>query len=338
MKKFVNISGVILLNIFAFGSIFKIMHWPGANIMFTLSLGLFSLVFLPLAIMSSYKNSESKSVILYLSGFICSFICIISSLFKIMHWQGASILLLISIPLPFIFFLPVYIYHHSKAKEKSYMNFIGIMLLMVFVAVFNSMLALGIGKEVLNSMIVSEKIQSESVAVIKSRNAISYKEIAKNFAQNKKEKIDSIRKLSEDASLRIEKVKNDLVSFVMGKIENSNAYPQMKITESGLTGLFMRSEYDAGGKAEELKEIIHNYNLQVNRVLKNDTAAVDGINSLLDVSDKPAIWEGNNRNFNWQDSYFKSGTYFIIILSNLECIEVNVQVAETIALNSVIRN
>lgn len=36
MKKFIYIFGIILLNIFAFGAIFKVMHWPGAGILLSL--------------------------------------------------------------------------------------------------------------------------------------------------------------------------------------------------------------------------------------------------------------------------------------------------------------
>jgi hypothetical protein len=255
-----------------------------------------------------------------------------------MHWPGASVMLLISIPLPFVFFLPVYIYHHNKSKEKSYMNFIGIMLLMVFIAVFNAMLALGINKEVLMAMIAVEKSQSESLEVIKSKNAVSYHDILAYSEQNEIILIDSVRKLSGDVSARIDQIKVDLVSMVIGNIKKSETFPVQKITESGVTSLYMRGEDETGGKAEELKVMIRNYSILIKRFVKEDTAAVNGINSLLDTSDKLVSSEGYNQITSWEDSYFRSGTYFILILSNLECIEVSVKVAESIALNSIIRN
>jgi hypothetical protein len=209
---------------------------------------------------------------------------------------------------------------------------------MVFIAVFNAMLALGINKEVLMAMISVEKSQSESLEVIKSRNDISYNEIIGHSEKDLKIKIDSIRMLSEDVSEHIERIRDDLVSMVIGNIGTSKTFPMQKITESGVTGLYMRGENETDGKAEELKAMIRNYSLLIKKFVIDDSVAVDGINSLLDTSDKFVSSEGYNRNSSWEDSYFRSGTYFILILCNLECIEVNVKVAESLAINSVIRN
>lgn len=47
MKKLAFISGAIVGSLFSFGALFKVMHWPGANILLVVSIALFSLVFVP---------------------------------------------------------------------------------------------------------------------------------------------------------------------------------------------------------------------------------------------------------------------------------------------------
>ena len=47
MKKLAFISGAVVGSLLALGILFKIMHWPGAGILLVLSIGFFSLVFVP---------------------------------------------------------------------------------------------------------------------------------------------------------------------------------------------------------------------------------------------------------------------------------------------------
>src|SRR6478736_4356968 len=48
MRKVLIASGVLSVSGFIAGSAFKFMYWPGASVLLTLGIGLFSLVFLPL--------------------------------------------------------------------------------------------------------------------------------------------------------------------------------------------------------------------------------------------------------------------------------------------------
>ena len=57
MKKLAFISGVLFGSLSAIGFLFKIMHWPGANILLVLSIGLFSLVFVPSLAGLLYRRS-----------------------------------------------------------------------------------------------------------------------------------------------------------------------------------------------------------------------------------------------------------------------------------------
>lgn len=47
MKKLVVISGAFFASLISMATLFKVMHWPGAGILLVVSIGLFSLVFVP---------------------------------------------------------------------------------------------------------------------------------------------------------------------------------------------------------------------------------------------------------------------------------------------------
>jgi hypothetical protein len=96
----------------------------------------------------------------------------------------------------------------------------------------------------------------------------------------------------------------------------------------------MRGQDETGGKAEELKKALTEYSSFMKSTMADDSVTLTRINSLLNVSDNEAVNNENNQTSNWENSFFQSGTYFIVVLGNLELIENNVKIAEAVAINS----
>jgi len=148
MKKSSYILGIISICIILIATIFKAMHFPGASILLTLGLGFISFAFLPTAYFNLRKTTEDKLLrFVYLSAFISFFVGFIGVLFKIMHWPGAGILVIIGVPLPFVLFLPAYIYYHNKRKLKTDTYFFAILLFMIYLGVFSTFLTLNYSKK-----------------------------------------------------------------------------------------------------------------------------------------------------------------------------------------------
>lgn len=147
MKQKIYILGLITLLVVLLGLIFKINHWPAAGIMISAGMIIFVLVFLPLALTDHYKAEGSRiNLPLYIVTYLTSLIVFSSMLFKIMHWPGAGILLIISLPLPYVVFLPVYLSVTSKIRNFNIYNTVFILMLLVFISVFSSLLALNVSK------------------------------------------------------------------------------------------------------------------------------------------------------------------------------------------------
>lgn len=139
MKRSVYFLGIACANLMLAGSLFKVFHWPGANVLLVLAVALFALVFLPVALYNSYREQQRYRT-LYIVTFLVFASGMLSVLFKVLHWPGANIIMTLSLPLPFLLFLPVYLYHTRKEKKYG-TGFQGIMFGLVFLAVFSVLLA-----------------------------------------------------------------------------------------------------------------------------------------------------------------------------------------------------
>jgi hypothetical protein len=139
MKTIAFISGILSANLMMFGSLFKVSNWPYADFLLILAVIVFCLIFLPFALISWYRASEKKSMLLMVTTFVVYFTGVIAMLFKIEHWDYNMQLMMFAIPLPFILFLPVYILHIRKDKHDK--TFIPVMMGLTFLAVFSVLLA-----------------------------------------------------------------------------------------------------------------------------------------------------------------------------------------------------
>jgi hypothetical protein len=139
MKKLAFVSGLLSANLMMFGSLFKISHWPYADFILIIAATVFCFLFLPFALISWYRASEKKSVTLTLTTFVVFFTGVIAILFKIEHWEYQLPLMMLSVPLPFVVFLPVYIFHIRKDKHDQ--TFLPVMMGLTFIAVFSVLLA-----------------------------------------------------------------------------------------------------------------------------------------------------------------------------------------------------
>jgi GldL N-terminal domain len=148
MKQKIYILGLASAMIIALGTIFKVNHWAGAGILLIVGISVLVIVFLPVALVNSFKDEDNKSKrLLYIITWLTSFVLFTAMLFKIQHWPGAGYLMLISIPFPFLVFLPVFLIVTSKNKEHSIFNTVYMLFLLMILSCFTALLALNVSKE-----------------------------------------------------------------------------------------------------------------------------------------------------------------------------------------------
>jgi hypothetical protein len=158
MKKLQYIYGILTVVLVFLGVTFKVQHWPGAGVMLTLGITSLLFLFMPAALIDNYRHEGSaKNRWLYIVGYLTTLMVLGGALFKIMHWPGASVIILIALPFPFVVFLPVYLYVTSKIENFDLTRTVLVLFLMAHLSAFSALLALNVSKNVLdNSLLVTQ--------------------------------------------------------------------------------------------------------------------------------------------------------------------------------------
>jgi hypothetical protein len=125
MKKVMLMSGASSVTAFIIGTVFKIMHWPGANILILLAIVTFSLVFLPIIyFLKSREATDNRQKAVVGMACITGIVFSLGILFKIMHWPGTNVLGMSAILLAAFGLLPLYFFtgiRHPETKMNTIM-------------------------------------------------------------------------------------------------------------------------------------------------------------------------------------------------------------------------
>jgi len=306
MKKLIYISGIVSANLMLLGSMFKVQHWPGAGVLLTLSIFILCFIFLPFALLSSYKNSSPRKYgLLYLITFFVFFIVFIGALFKIQHWHGSLILMIIGVLLPFVLFLPVYLIQTRKDKNYSIVNFMGIMFGMTFVAVFSALLSLNVSRSILLNFQNQYYFNQNFVSNVFIKNVdVSDQSLV---LQKSNELCAFIQSLKSQMLLASENNPNAIINSEVNKLDNSGIPLQVLFNE------------DKNNNLEELKIKIISFKEAVISSDKADSDVKELANILFDVSNK----SGEN-GFSWENNEFIDYK-LIVVLDALTRIESNVK-------------
>jgi len=125
MKKLACSFGYVTALVLATYTAFKYFRWPGAYIIMIMSFILLA-VYVPLLLLDKVKSIEGKINLVHIIGAFCSFLLIISILFKFMHWNGSVLFIMVCLLTFCLLFIPLLLYHKlSKGKTSYLINFSG---------------------------------------------------------------------------------------------------------------------------------------------------------------------------------------------------------------------
>ena len=117
MKKLMYLIGFIGSLILTAGVTFKLLGMPWGTELFTIGLLTLFLIFIPLLARDRYKVAISKTIsekMKIILGVVASIITGLSGLFKLMHLQGADLLLMLGAFIFAIGFLPFFFFTMYK--------------------------------------------------------------------------------------------------------------------------------------------------------------------------------------------------------------------------------
>lgn len=119
MKKVTFGFGLTSTFLLLAGTIFKLMHWPGASIMVTLGAALLVLAYLPMILTHKLKESPKGEALLHITGFVGLSMTSVGVLFKIMHWPGAGVMLLGGMAVLAFGYVPIYFFKRYKISANK---------------------------------------------------------------------------------------------------------------------------------------------------------------------------------------------------------------------------
>lgn len=117
MKRSVRINGIIALVTAPIGVVFKLLHLPAANLILFLSALTFVFGFLPVFFTNSYKRELTPYLftkVKYVAGYVSLFLLTGAGVFKLCHFPGGNILLVVGMVLLCFFYIPFLYFKSSK--------------------------------------------------------------------------------------------------------------------------------------------------------------------------------------------------------------------------------
>ncbi len=118
MKKVTFGFGLTSTFLLLAGTIFKLMHWPGANIMVLLGTAILVLFYLPMILTHKVKESPRDEALLHILGFLGLASTTVGVLFKVLHWPGAAVMLIGGMSILAFGYVPVYFYKRYQTSAN----------------------------------------------------------------------------------------------------------------------------------------------------------------------------------------------------------------------------
>lgn len=213
MKKVIFTFGLTSTFLLLAGTIFKLMHWPGANIMVVLGAGLLALAYLPLILHFKLKESPSNEYIMHLSGWVGLTFTVLGVLFKVMHWPGAGVTLLGGLVIMAFVYVPIYFYKQYRTSANRPITLsTSLVALTCLILVFALSRVHNSSNFVHGFSMIDDQLR-ESVQAV-SANAPLYAALESNS------KAESVKKHADAAYGYLERLKATIISETEGVTED----------------------------------------------------------------------------------------------------------------------
>lgn len=327
-----HILGLLGGMVFMVGVLFKIMHWPTGNIL--LSFGWLFLIgiFLPILMISKLRTAKSnRDKTVYIIGFISLMIYQLGNVFKIMHWPGAAILMLVGSVMLISIFLPMFTFGRFKVEGKITGQFIFIIISSMFFILFTTLLALNVSKSVLEVFVDEEYASAKIANYLEKKNDklyVEYNSLPDSIKAKTNEQITKIKESSDDIYKYISDIKITLITAT----EKVNEQRAIMLSQNldlinnkdnyDLTTYLMLGE-NGNGFAYELKHKLESFKVLQKSVVGNNEDLINQSNILINFD-----FPKDKYLTNWETYKFYHFT-IVDVLSKLTDFEKKVRMLES---------
>lgn len=330
MKKFMYILGVIAPTLVIIGTIFKIQHWPAAGILLTLGLFLLGAIYLPVfvsvKIRDTRKAGKPVNMPLYIIGLVAGIVFIAGALFKLMHWPGAGIMMIISDVVVIAVFVPILVINALKDKENQVQNFTVLIFVLSFVAIIFMTSMLRVSKDVVSSFILAINNNTHTEDVIQNSNEslsdLILEMAPENIVQIKEveEKADQVDNFIQETIIMLVKIVDKNTEAINGSGEINYWLVKKKEAMDKPAHFMLGVDYNEA-RGEVLKELLDEYKDCISGLENEELTAM--LDELLDTS--PGEYE--DQKLSWVSKNFEH-LPLMSVFTQLTNIQVNIRIVE----------
>lgn len=295
--------------LFMLGTLFKLQHWPGAGIMMTAgSLGLIITMIISGILFVPSKTSTSNISGIKLTGIIGAILLLLGTIFKVQHWPGAAITIIVGSVMLISVFLPIYSYKVYKETKFVKNSYIFTVYALINVIIFTALLSLNVSKNYLNEFTIPINNQGYTIDFVQG--------ISLNKTTNSSSVVDLIGFIHDTKLLLLKSTANYGDNINLDELTKNSQLIINKDENLSVQSIMIGK--DMNGLAFQLKERIDTF--------KNEVLAMN-----ISPSSKQFIRDILNTNdqfgYDWVDYTFNHMT-LISTFTNLSLIEENLRLVE----------
>jgi hypothetical protein len=263
-------------------------------------------------------------------GLFAGLIYIVGFLFKIMHWPGAGVAILIGLILFATIFVPLFVFAHYKNESHVSGHFIFIIVASMMAILFLSFMALTVSKDVLSEYVAVEEQMDDVLNDLKVKNNANVQEMINNSGGEGI--IASVHQRTGEIHAWIDDLKRELV--IATEPGNEEAIAGGGIDFRQIT---KKDAHDIPadiliiqGKAAQLAEKIMEYKGYLLSV-SDDADLASKLDMLLDISD---FRVSDDYTIPWENETFEHRP-LVSNLNTLTFIQIELRLAEKEFLRSI---
>lgn len=321
------LGGIALM----FGILFKIQHWLGASMLLSLGWIILLFIFLPLWLITyAMKSKNKKATTVYTVGVIGVINFELSTLFKIQHWPGATIMLMLGAILMVSVFLPLYVSLLYKKSEFVNGKFIYVVMIISFFVLLGTLLNLSFTRSIFKGLSYTDYYAQVEKGYFEKQNDKLFNQEISNKNLNYSptiihQKSDSLSNLIYSLKRKLITASNDINESVLNKYID-NIYLLNNKDKGQVNKIFFGDDDQA--LAKDLKLALQNYKQYLCDAVQNDPEIKTELDKLflLDDINEYRYYKS------WEYRTFKNNLMFMALIQ-LSDIDRNVKIAENIILS-----
>ncbi len=324
MKKVMLRSGMLSTVAFITGSFLKIMHWPGANILILIAILSICLFFLPIFFLIKSKEvKEKKEKFIIGFGVVFGILFCVSTLFKILHWPGASMLWLLCLGELFFVFLPVFFFSGIRNSETKLNTILSSIMILVAGGLLFTLTVLQSGKNGLEALRIADKqIKQVGVNVQLASNKKYQVSSADSVNTKLKGQVDEIIK-------DVEETRNGLYAYLSdGKKFSEKELIEEYYGNYQLPGMYFFQELNGEVKDDKLKPHLLKLKNQLVEFKKFiDLNYSSKQSDILNLKDGIREYKSGIKKVSWEYLNFHV-TPFEVIVRNFDQLVLDIRIIE----------